>query len=85
MLRAKQFEVALGGDKTMLIWLGKQRLGQSEKTAVEMVSPEITHLKAQIETRAKEKGIEYAEELQNYIKHYAPPPIREKLASELVQ
>lgn len=31
MLRSKQFEVAMDGDKTMLIWLGKQRLGQAEK------------------------------------------------------
>lgn len=34
-LRRKQYEVALAGDKTMLIWLGKQYLGQSEKVAVE--------------------------------------------------
>jgi hypothetical protein len=35
MLRAKQFEVAMTGDKTMLIWLGKQRLGQAEKQEVD--------------------------------------------------
>ncbi len=29
-LRKKQLEVALSGDKTMLIWMGKQILGQSE-------------------------------------------------------
>lgn len=33
-LMAKQFEVALKGDKTMLIWLGKQYLGQSDKQDV---------------------------------------------------
>jgi len=32
-LRRKQFELAQKGDKTMLIWLGKQHLGQSEKIA----------------------------------------------------
>ena len=32
LLRTKQFQVAMSGDKTMLIWLGKQRLGQAEKT-----------------------------------------------------
>lgn len=31
MLRAKQFDVAMKGDKTMLVWLGKQRLGQADK------------------------------------------------------
>jgi hypothetical protein len=30
-LRKKQLELALKGDRTMLIWLGKQRLGQSER------------------------------------------------------
>ena len=30
-LHAKQFELALKGDKTLLIWLGKQRLQQSER------------------------------------------------------
>lgn len=29
-LRRKQVELALDGDRTMLIWLGKQQLGQSE-------------------------------------------------------
>lgn len=31
-LRRKQFELAMKGDRVMLIWLGKQRLGQSEKS-----------------------------------------------------
>jgi len=30
-LRLKQQELALEGDKTMLVWLGKQRLDQREK------------------------------------------------------
>lgn len=30
-LRAKQFELAMKGNVTMLIWLGKQHLGQSNK------------------------------------------------------
>lgn len=38
LLRQKQMQVAMRGDKTMLIWLGKQRLGQSEQ-----VAQEITH------------------------------------------
>lgn len=31
LLRTKQFSVALKGDKTMLVWLGKQRLAQRDK------------------------------------------------------
>jgi len=31
LLRAKQFEKALKGDSTMLIWLGKNRLKQHDK------------------------------------------------------
>jgi len=30
-LLGKQYQVAMGGNTTMLIWLGKQRLGQSEQ------------------------------------------------------
>tara|TARA_R110000822_G_scaffold201528_1_gene338773 strand:- start:1055 stop:1507 length:453 start_codon:yes stop_codon:yes gene_type:complete len=33
-LRRKQIELALDGDKTMLIWLGKQMLGQRDSPAV---------------------------------------------------
>ena len=34
-LRRKQFELADSGDKTMLIWLGKQHLGQSDKQTID--------------------------------------------------
>jgi hypothetical protein len=33
-LKQKQIEIAMGGNVTMLIWLGKQYLGQSEKHEV---------------------------------------------------
>lgn len=33
-LKRKQVEVALAGNTTMLMWLGKQYLGQSDKTEV---------------------------------------------------
>jgi len=33
-LRRKQYELAMKGDRTMLIWLGKQWLGQSDKSEV---------------------------------------------------
>jgi hypothetical protein len=35
MLRVKQFQLALAGDKTMLIWLGKQRLNQTDRQAID--------------------------------------------------
>lgn len=31
LLRAKQFQVAMTGDKTMLVWLGKQHLNQTDR------------------------------------------------------
>lgn len=31
LLRAKQYSVAMAGDKTMLVWLGKQYLEQKDK------------------------------------------------------
>lgn len=33
-LRAKQVEVAMAGNTTMLIWLGKQLLGQADKQEI---------------------------------------------------
>ena len=32
LLRAKQFQSAMAGDKTMLVWLGKQYLHQRDKS-----------------------------------------------------
>ena len=34
-LRRKQFDVAMSGDKTMLIWRGKQYLGQQDQVHIE--------------------------------------------------
>lgn len=34
LLRAKQFGVAMDGDKTMLVWLGKQYLEQSDQSEI---------------------------------------------------
>lgn len=44
LLRHKQFEVALKGDKTMLVWLGKNRLGQKETEEKATVAPNDTYL-----------------------------------------
>lgn len=30
-IRRKQFDMAINGDRTMLVWLGKQYLGQADK------------------------------------------------------
>jgi hypothetical protein len=35
LLRARQFQMAMNGDRTMLVWLGKNRLGQSDKVNIE--------------------------------------------------
>ena len=39
-LRRKQFELALAGDRTMLIWLGKQMLGQADKVDQRISGPD---------------------------------------------
>jgi AraC-like DNA-binding protein len=39
-LRRKQFDLAMSGNVTMLIWLGKQRLGQAEKSQIETIGKE---------------------------------------------
>jgi IS30 family transposase len=38
-LRRKQMTMALGGDRTMLIWLGKQRLQQKDKIETSSKDP----------------------------------------------
>lgn len=35
-LKRKQFEVAMAGNPTMLIWLGKQRLGQRDHQSLDI-------------------------------------------------
>lgn len=39
-LRRKQYEMALKGHPTMLIWLGKQHLGQRDRSAYELSGPD---------------------------------------------
>jgi uncharacterized protein (DUF305 family) len=50
-LRRKQFELAMAGDRTMLVWLGKQELGQSDKRHIEQ---EVTHHKSVVEMSDEE-------------------------------
>ena len=38
-LRQLQHKAAEAGNVTMLIWLGKQRLGQTDKTELELIKP----------------------------------------------
>lgn len=39
-LRRKQWEMAINGNVTMLVWLGKQYLGQTDKQAITDVTEE---------------------------------------------
>jgi len=42
ILRKVQYDIAKEGDKAMLIWLGKNRLGQAEKQEVTYTEAEIS-------------------------------------------
>jgi hypothetical protein len=66
-LRRKQFEVAMKGDRTMLIWLGKQYLEQRDKHEVasgplmkvplgEMTDEQLAELAAEIGEPGPAKG-----------------------------
>lgn len=44
LLRAKQFDSAMSGDKTMLVWLGKQYLGQRDKTENENKNTDVQQI-----------------------------------------
>jgi hypothetical protein len=60
-LRRRQFEAAMAGDRTMMIWLGKQRLGQSEK----VTSINKTELEATVTTIDREELRKANEELES--------------------
>jgi len=49
LLRHKQFEIAMKGDKTMLVWLGKNRLGQRETEEKTFLAPNDAYLTTIIE------------------------------------
>jgi len=42
LIRKKQYELAIKGNSSMLVWLGKQYLGQKEKREVEL--PQLSEL-----------------------------------------
>lgn len=42
LLRMKQFQTAMSGNVTMQIWLGKNRLGQSDKTETKSEVNQVT-------------------------------------------
>lgn len=86
-LRDKQYEVAMTGNVPMLIWVGKNRLGQSDKQEVS-TDPRINDLKSKIQARAAEKGVTYEHELALWNEKYSgnvAPEIKTKLISELEQ
>jgi len=62
-LRKKQMEVAMHGNVTMLIWLGKQMLGQAEKYDIDIppayvLPPWALPKKKKIKVKTKEKAKE---------------------------
>ena len=56
LLRAKQFAVAMEGDKTMLVWLGKQYLEQKDKSDIEHSGTAIINISVSKDT---EEGLGY--------------------------
>ena len=57
-LRRAQFELAMKGNPTMLIWLGKQYLGQNERTEVKFNASEVNAInKDMITNVAKERDL----------------------------
>lgn len=43
-LRRRQFQAAMDGNTTMLVWMGKQLLGQSDKTEIQQQSQQPIHI-----------------------------------------
>ncbi len=62
LLHAKQFQVAMGGNTALLVWLGKQRLGQEESPKnAEGFDGTLAELLDAIKGLKKEKGDEEKE------------------------
>ena len=50
-IRGKQFERAMKGSDTMLIWLGKQTLGQRDKSDISITTISDEELEAEVKRR----------------------------------
>lgn len=57
-LRRAQFKRAMAGDKTMLVWLGKQYLQQTEKTAIDLDMPDLKNRKFNLNFKSFPKNKE---------------------------
>ena len=59
-LRAKQYELAIAGNVTMLIWLGKQWLGQTDKNDLAVSGIPIKQFEASTDLPASRARFGYA-------------------------
>ena len=70
MLRSKQFEIAMAGDKAMLIWMGKQHLGQCDNPLeMEIKLEELELKKTELNYKMNhdsEQSVEY-EKLKDFL------------------
>ena len=65
ILKAIQYQVAIQDkDKTMLVWLGKQRLGQTDKKQTEISGPNGTAIQTETKYDLKNLSIEELELLK---------------------
>jgi IS30 family transposase len=62
-LRRAQWDLALKGNKTMLIWLGKQHLGQTDKVTQTNLTGSVSEQLASMSPEQKEAEIDALEKL----------------------
>lgn len=85
-LRMRQYAAAMQGDRTLLVWLGKQTLGQMDKVAQEVSGPggsPIEHRHAVMTVRAKLEALlhgaaEPVETLDTPAEVLSLPPVTEE-------
>lgn len=68
-LRQKQYEKALEGDNTLLIWLGKNRLGQKNEDKISISEDGL-------------KALEKSMEILNHLQSKADPKVEKEITSE---
>ena len=71
-LRRKQYEIAMTGNPTMLIWLGKQYLGQRDRQAHELTGKDGGPIETADKTKLTDEQLN--NELRAVFEHINPQP-----------
>lgn len=81
LLRNKQFDKAMTGDNVMLVWLGKNRLGQRDKTPEEQPEIKLDRLLGVLESVVAMKKEVQADAQKPALEQQKCPPANDLVAN----